>query len=87
MSEWQPIETAPRDGRLALVYRPLAHMTRDEPVAIKRLVAVNNFCWKATVPEGSEPFNPTADGSCHITHWMPIPDGPDSSGVRALEGK
>ena len=75
MSEWQPIETAPRDGRLALVYRPLALNSGDEPVSVKRLIKGNQFCWESTVPEGAKPFNPT-DGSCHVTHWMPIPDAP-----------
>lgn len=28
--EWQPIETAPKDGRKALVYRPLAENSSDE---------------------------------------------------------
>jgi hypothetical protein len=69
--EWQPIGTAPRDGRLALVYRPLARNSSDEPIAIKRLIKGNNSCWESTVPEGAEPFNPT-DGACHVTHWAPL---------------
>lgn len=73
---WQPIATAPRDGRMALVYRPLAHKSGDQPVAVKRLVKGNHFCWDSTVPEGAKPMNPTADGSCHVTHWMDIPEPP-----------
>ena len=72
---WQPIETAPKDGRMALVFRPLARNSRDEPVALKRLIGGNNHCWDSTVPEGSRPTNPT-DGSCHVTHWMPLPEPP-----------
>lgn len=72
---WQPIETAPKDGRKALVYRPLARNSQDEPVAIKRLVGGNNHCWETTVPEGAIPYNPT-DGSCHVTHWQPLPAPP-----------
>lgn len=72
---WQPIKSAPSDGRLALVYRPLAQITHDEPVTVKRLVGGNHRCWPSTVPEGQEPFNPT-DGCCHVTHWMPLPDTP-----------
>lgn len=75
MADWQPIETAPRDGRMALVFRPLARVTHDEPVALKRLVGGNSYCWPATVPSGSEPCNPT-DGSCHVTHWQPLPEPP-----------
>jgi hypothetical protein len=72
---WQPIETAPKDGRLALVYRPLALQSGDQPVAVKRLIGGNNHCWESTVPKGQKPTNPT-DGSCHVTHWMPIPEPP-----------
>lgn len=75
MSDWKPIESAPRDGRLALVYRPLARNSSDEPVAVKRLVSYDNHCWESTVPEGATPFNPT-DGCCHVTHWMPLPAPP-----------
>jgi hypothetical protein len=79
MTDWQPIETAPRDGRLALVYRPLARNTSDEPVAVKRIMKTDNFCWPATIPEKQEPCNPT-DGLCHVTHWMPLPPPPTTEG-------
>ena len=72
---WQPIETAPMDGRLGLVYRPLAANTRDEPIAIKSLIGGDRFCWPNTAPKGSAPTNPT-DGACHVTHWMPLPPAP-----------
>ena len=75
---WQPIETAPSDGRKALVYRPMAHLSGDEPVAVKRLTGGNNFCWEKTVPAGHKPTNPT-DGACHVTHWMPLPPPPAAS--------
>lgn len=75
MSEWQPIKTAPKDGRLALVYRPLAHTSGDQPVDVKRLIGGNHHCWDSTVPAGEKPTNPT-DGACHVTHWMAIPEPP-----------
>lgn len=75
INDWQPIETAPRDGRIAIVYRPLARESHDEPVALKRLVEYDNHCWPCTVPKGQTPFNPT-DGLCHVTHWMPLPNPP-----------
>jgi hypothetical protein len=58
-----------------LVYRPLARNSHDEPIAMKRLIGGNQHCWGTTVPAGSEPCNPT-DGSCHVTHWMPLPTPP-----------
>jgi hypothetical protein len=78
MSAWQPIATAPSDGRLALVCRPLADNSGDAIVAIKRLIGGNNHCWDCTVPPGATPTNPT-DGACHVTHWMPIPDPPEAA--------
>lgn len=79
MIGWQPIATAPDDGRRALVYRPLARNSNDEPIAIKRLIGGNHHCWSSTVPPGALPHNPT-DGACHVTHWMDLPDPPAHSG-------
>ncbi len=75
MSEWMPIDTAPQDGRMALVYRPLAGNSNDQVVVVARLIGGNNHCWGSTVPEGCTPTNPT-DRSCHVTHWAPIPEPP-----------
>lgn len=75
MSEWLPIESAPSDGRQALVFRPLAHMSGDKNIAVKCFIGGNNFCWEKTVPAGCNPCNPT-DGACHATHWMPLPEPP-----------
>lgn len=52
MTGWRHIDTAPKDGRLALVYRPLARESGDEPVAVKRLTGGDGHCWACTVPEG-----------------------------------
>lgn len=77
---WLPIEIAPRDGRKALVYRPLAENSGDERIAVKRLTGGrSNHCWDKTVPPGETPCNPT-DGACHVTHWMPLPDEPAQQG-------
>lgn len=79
---WLPIETAPRDRRKVLVYRPLAENSGDEPIAVKRLTGGrNNSCWDGTVPPGETPCNPT-DGACHVTHWMPLPDAPSPDGAK-----
>ena len=71
--DWKCIKTEPPkfDGRRALVFRPLAEESNDEPIAVKRLYGGNHRCWKSTVPEGQEPYNPTS-GACHVTHWADV---------------
>ena len=83
---WQTIDTAPCDGRMALVYRPLARNSQDEPVAVKRLTGGNRSCWDCTVPEGATPTNPT-DGACHVTHWMPLPEPPEIELAHNAQGE
>ncbi len=69
VSQWQPIETAPKDGTPVLVYAQLdppekwAAYMRDLPplIAITSWHHDAGFC----VCEVREP-----------THWMPLPDPP-----------
>ena len=74
--EWQPIETAPRDGTRILLYRPLAERTQDDPIDIKRGIAIPRHCWGETIPQGWNADNYT-DGACRATHWMPLPEAPN----------
>lgn len=77
MTDWISVdERLPEVGQRCIFYRPLARKSSDEPVAVKRFTGGNRYCWDSTVPSGSEPYNPT-DGSCHVTHWMPLPDPPE----------
>jgi hypothetical protein len=66
MSEWQPIETAPKDGRMILVWR-------DSGVHLMR--------WKAIGEHGfwDEWHVKLKHLSSHPTHWMPLPDPPSSA--------
>ncbi len=61
MSEWKPIETAPKDHDLVLLYR-LGDGVRpgywDETY------------WLATETQG------LTGGLMQPTHWMPLPEGP-----------
>jgi len=78
MSEWQPIETAPRDGSEVLLYRPLAYKTHDPIVTIRKSTHFPQHRWPATVPEGCAIDGPGAytEGACYATHWMPLPAAP-----------
>lgn len=78
MSEWQPIETAPRDGSPILAYNPLigvystAFTTRwtGEPDE----VGYEGFpCGFWNMGPGSYPFG---RWDCRPTHWMPLPEPP-----------
>jgi len=65
MSEWQPIETAPKDGTKVLGYLPYSTMC---PVSVMQWIRCT--CGKdtwATIP-----------GHWHIltSHWMPLPEPP-----------
>jgi hypothetical protein len=68
MSDWQDIETLPRDGRYVLAYRPLARETGDEEIAV-----VRTSQYSRTSPQGVEHWT---NRICHPTHWMPLPAPP-----------
>lgn len=62
MSEWQPIETAPKDGRDVLI---VSDAYRDR-VLVARWYKYN----------GKEGFRDW-DADLHLpTHWMPLPEPP-----------
>jgi len=73
--QWQPIETAPKDGTEILLYRPLAGKTHDPIIGIYRGVPRDNGCWEETIPPGMSGENYTS-GFCKPTHWMPLPTAP-----------
>lgn len=64
--EWQPIETAPRDGTPFLAWCPNLHATGGVLIYLW-LVGPKQF---VTVPGA------WADRGGKITHWMPLPAPP-----------
>ena len=68
LSEWQPIETAPKDGTLVLVAHPVT--MRSDTDQIVRVAWMKDGLW------ASHP-------SCWLvnehmpTHWMPLPPAPE----------
>ena len=71
MSEWQPIETLPRDGRYVLVYRPLAMESGDETLAITKTLKRGSTATRS--PQGVKHWT---ERWCHPTHWMDLPPLP-----------
>lgn len=73
MSEWQPIKTAPRDGRKILVFEPKEEIFGGNWVDVV-FWGYNGHArgWLAANDEHL---------SCdHPTHWMPLPDPPSAVG-------
>lgn len=67
--QWQPIETAPKDGTAVLIYQP------KEKIGSLVLEDVIYVCyyndegkWEEADGEMYSTFNPT--------HWMPLPETP-----------
>lgn len=65
MSEWQPIETAPRNGECVLVYDP-SFVSR--PVLEARMMEQGGLYCDPTYYEW---FSTT-----EATHWQPLPEPP-----------
>ena len=85
MSDWQPIETAPKDGTPILCFNPLvgaynsAYTTRWTGTAEEydRRTYEGFPCgfW----PKGLDGF-PFGQWDCHPSHWMPLPPPPQEGG-------
>lgn len=66
MNEWQPIETAPKDGRQILI------ATRSY------IYGVTMAAWMEDVPEPAF-MDDSGDSYFDATHWMPLPAPPARS--------
>ena len=73
-SEWQPIETAPKDGTVILAcfdkwYHPMAVCW-----AAYHPNAKGKACWRTSAIGG--------DKVEQLTHWMPLPSPPTPEGTQ-----
>lgn len=77
MTEWQPIETAPKDGTHVLGFWPgfggLAPATIETWWG-EGLDRAKGHTWQSTYEEGEGEYGPT--------HWMPLPVPPKPRGAR-----
>ena len=69
MSEWQPIETAPRDGRSILIFEPADSDYPQLPRADDWRFAIGY--WRRTGSWGNRNA-----ARVNPTHWMPLPELP-----------
>jgi Protein of unknown function (DUF551) len=70
-AQWQPIETAPKDGTDVLLYLPDA----DPPVRLGRYVAqgvTRSGHWFSYAGRVKSP----RDREIVPSHWMPLPEAP-----------
>ncbi len=74
--EWQPIATAPKDGKLIMLYDgvhgvPILAHYRDD--GDERAGRYGRFVWRMQEEAGS-----IAERA--VTHWMPLPPPPAADG-------
>jgi hypothetical protein len=66
VSEWQTIDTAPKDGSTVLAYSPV-----DGPFTSR---------WEGSLWQG-QPWRPYKEAlKASPTHWMPLPESPKGGG-------
>lgn len=81
--QWQPIETAPKDGSLFLCWvSAVSYGETDEGQQYQQDVSQVDFCqWHGfeEAPNGGwfEPCCGRISDSQDVTHWMPIPPAPE----------
>lgn len=68
--DWQPIESAPKDGTAFLAWRPNA----GPYVARQDCDIVHYSGWGGGVWEGARGY--AKYGMAELTHWMPLPAAP-----------
>lgn len=65
--DWQPIETAPKDGTIVIAYYPATNQYNDRVMIVRRK---------------SRGWAPAGGGNRTLvsspTHWMPLPPAPTS---------
>ncbi len=67
MSEWQPIETAPRDGTRVLLY--LVYRNDCLPPLNTEGAHVDDYGWHWMGKRANSAYRPS--------HWMPLPKAPE----------
>ena len=72
MSEWQQIETAPKDGKSVLVYDYFLQHKDGRHVVVARFTEEKGWHVSATVVGG------LYVGLTNPTHWMPLPEPPNA---------
>ncbi len=72
--DWQPIETAPRDGTPVLVFSPHVPLSDPTNVAVGKFETYGEVSWWAYCE--SVLADITGQIEPEPTHWMPLPKPP-----------
>jgi hypothetical protein len=84
-SKWQPIETAPKDGTLVLLYYPKWRVFGAAPFQVEGgycLAFWSDPCVGDTLPEDSGWYASDIDGNMLSPQpqlWTPIPEPPEKN--------
>ena len=87
--EWQPIETAPKDGPVLLYFAAMQFQMIDGMRAHVERTAVG-FCDDGDVCEqgtGHSLFEDWRDPEIRPTHWMPLPEPPQTEQDQTANGQ
>ena len=78
--EWQPIETAPKDGTKILVFTAMGEIEMSEWYVSKnyRYDHIEGDVYKKVLDEEVGLWN-----SNYPTHWMPLPKPPSAESAKA----
>ena len=71
--QWQPIETAPKDGTFIITYLPPRFVDEAGLTMIQR--------WKGTKLQWITAGAPNRARLWQPTHWMPLPSPPKENSV------
>lgn len=76
--QWQPIETAPKDGTKILGFAPHPHITANDPSFRAVIMWWRKAYAKGGKRESEWPWRSVENDSAagHPTHWMPLPPAP-----------
>lgn len=72
MRDWQPIETAPKDGSWLIGYAPEEQKPFYNPQTLA-VFCFSNGGWMAVHNESQSIYGPPF---FRLTHWMPLPEPP-----------
>ena len=73
MTDWQPIETAPKDGSVILLFRTKKQTRTIYPARWAEALDPS-YPWQVLCAYHGDNF---LLDDCHMTHWMSLPEPPE----------